>query len=312
MREVPKPAQLVIAGAGREESQLRQLAIQFGIATRTRFLGFQSDVLPWMQAADAFVLASRWEGLPMSLLEASACGLPAVATDVPGSREIVVHGETGYLTPADDSLALRGAMMRMMHQAPESRTAMGDAARRRVLEWFSLDTVLDRWEEMYLELLERRPHPARWGHGTPSGDRQYRKHAISKPPTTESTRRRRNSTVRNTACSDVDEPDRLRPDETRLSIASNSACSTAGASGKAPDLGSTAHQKSCTRSLVCEVDATVRVGIKRGGDLREAGRTHHRWLCSESSPARRFRRKTDTRSRRSEVPCSVNHLRIES
>ena len=125
MMEVPSEAHLVIAGAGPEEIALRRLAIQFGIESRVRFLGFQPDVLQWMQAADGFVLSSRWEGLSMSLLEAGACALPAVATDVAGTREILVHGETGFLAQAGDRLALRGAMTRMMRLDVEARAGDG-------------------------------------------------------------------------------------------------------------------------------------------------------------------------------------------
>jgi glycosyltransferase involved in cell wall biosynthesis len=163
MMEVPKTAHLVIAGAGPLEGQLRRLSIQFGLESRVRFLGFEPDVLPWMQAADAFVLSSRWEGLPMSLLEAGACALPVVATDVAGSHEVVVHGKTGLLAAPGDSLALRGAMTRMMRLAQEERAEMGNQARRRILEHFSLDAVLDRWEGLYRELLATDPRPARWG-----------------------------------------------------------------------------------------------------------------------------------------------------
>jgi glycosyltransferase involved in cell wall biosynthesis len=152
MREIPKPAHLLIAGAGPEEGSLRRLAVQFGIESRVRFLGFQPDVLPWMQAADAFVLSSRWEGLPVSLLEAGACALPAVATDVPGTREVLVNRRTGILASPRDTLALRSAMQQMMHLAPEARAATGLHARNRVIEHFSLVRALDRWETLYLHL----------------------------------------------------------------------------------------------------------------------------------------------------------------
>ena len=153
MTELPSAVHLAIAGAGAEEISLRQLAIRFGIDTRVRFLGFQPDVLPWMQAADAFVLSSRWEGLPMSLLEAGACALPSVATDVAGSREVIVHGETGFLASPGETLALSSAMKRVMCLEPEVRVAMGDRARRRVVEKFTLNTALDRWEKLYQDLL---------------------------------------------------------------------------------------------------------------------------------------------------------------
>ena len=162
MTEVPRKARLVIAGAGPDEDRLRRMAIEHAVETRVRFLGFQPDVLPWMQAADAFVLSSRWEGLPMSLLEAGACGLPAVVTDVPGSREIIEHGRNGFLASAGDIPGLAAAMTRMMRLPPGERATMGTDARRRVLAQFSLDAVLDRWEGLYRELLESHLRPARW------------------------------------------------------------------------------------------------------------------------------------------------------
>ena len=91
----------------------------------------------------------------MSLLEAGACGLPAVATGVAGTREVLVHGESGFLATPGDSLALRGAMSRMMRLDAAARADMGENARRRVVERFSLNVVVDRWEALYRELLER-------------------------------------------------------------------------------------------------------------------------------------------------------------
>jgi glycosyltransferase involved in cell wall biosynthesis len=116
-----------------------------------------------MQAADGFVLSSCWEGLPMSLLEAAACALPTVASDVPGTREVIVDGKTGWLTLAGDPTALGEAMTRMMGTSPKKRNAMGQRARQRVIELYSLEGVLERWEALYGELLKRNPRPIRWG-----------------------------------------------------------------------------------------------------------------------------------------------------
>ena len=78
-----------------------------------------------MQAADGFVLCSRWEGLPMALLEAGACGVPTVATDVPGTREAVMDGQTGLLAAPGNGMALEGAMSRMMRMSAEERREDG-------------------------------------------------------------------------------------------------------------------------------------------------------------------------------------------
>jgi glycosyltransferase involved in cell wall biosynthesis len=163
MVEAPEAARLVIAGSGPMESELRRLSTELGLESRVQFLGFEPNVLRWMLAADGFVLSSRWEGLPMVILEAAACAVPSVATDVPGTREVIVDGLTGLLATAGSAPALQGAMARMMQMPPEERRAMGDRARQFVLERFSLDAALDRWEALYANLLQRNPRPLRWG-----------------------------------------------------------------------------------------------------------------------------------------------------
>jgi glycosyltransferase involved in cell wall biosynthesis len=86
-----------------------------------------------------------------------------VATDVPGSREVIVDGQTGALAAADSVEALHGAMIQMMRLPTGERLAIGLRARLRVLERFSLTSVLDQWEALYASLLERNPRPQRWG-----------------------------------------------------------------------------------------------------------------------------------------------------
>jgi glycosyltransferase involved in cell wall biosynthesis len=164
MVEVREPARLFIAGAGPLESELHRLSNHLGLQTRVKFVGFQPDVRRWMQAADGFVLSSRLEGLPMSLLEAAACAVPVVATDVPGTREAILDGQTGLLASAASASALRDAMNRMTQAQPHERNAMGQRARHFVVERFSLDSMLDQWEALYADLLHRHPQPRRWDH----------------------------------------------------------------------------------------------------------------------------------------------------
>jgi glycosyltransferase involved in cell wall biosynthesis len=164
MARLGEPARLLIAGRGPLESELFRLVSQLGLDRRVRLLGFQPELRRWMQAADGFVLSSRCEGLPMGLLEAAACALPAVATDAPGTPEVLVDGQTGWLTPVGDSAALAESMMRMMRTPPEARRAMGERARQLAIERFSLEAILDCWEALYGDLLQRNPRPARWGH----------------------------------------------------------------------------------------------------------------------------------------------------
>ena len=156
MARTPDKARLLVLGAGPLDGELKELAEQLGLQKRVHFAGFEPNVVRWMRAADGFVLSSRYEGLPMVLLEAGACGVPVVATDVPGTREVVVDGETGWLAPAGDPQELAKTMMKLMRMPLDARHAMGERARRHVAEYFSLEAVLDRWERLYAELLERK------------------------------------------------------------------------------------------------------------------------------------------------------------
>ncbi len=163
---VPRPGHLLVLGTGPLAGELKQLATRLGLGERVEFAGFEPQVKRWMQAADGFVLSSRREGLPMVLLEAGACGVPVVATDVPGTREVIVDGETGWLAPAGDPERLATAMSWLMHTSPGERRAMGQRARQHVIRNFSLETVLDRWEQLYGELLERKSPNRRKGPAT--------------------------------------------------------------------------------------------------------------------------------------------------
>jgi glycosyltransferase involved in cell wall biosynthesis len=156
MAAVSPPARLVIAGDGPLLQNLARMVSRLGLHERVKFLGFEPNVKRWFQAADGFVLSSRWEGLPMALLEAAACALPAVATDVPGSREVVLDGETGTLVPPADASALAWAMTDLMRTSPEERRRMGACARQRAMEQFSLEACFDRWDELYCALLSGR------------------------------------------------------------------------------------------------------------------------------------------------------------
>ena len=160
---LPGGPRLQIVGSGPEELVLRSLAAQLKIEARVEFVGFRSDVYRLLRAADAFVHSSKWEGLPMGVLEAAAAGLPVVATDGPGTREAMQPGDTGILVQVGDAAALANAMSEVMAMPGEERTAMGACGRRFVEQRFSLAVVVDQWERLYAELLQSHPKPSRWG-----------------------------------------------------------------------------------------------------------------------------------------------------
>lgn len=141
---------VLIAGDGSERVKLCAQASDLGLgAGIVRFLGVRDDIPDLMAAADGFVLPSRWEGLPLVLLEAASAGLPIVASAVGGNAEVVVDKETGFLVAADDEQALGRAMVRMADLPVDERRRMGMLGRQLVRERYALNAVVDTWLELY-------------------------------------------------------------------------------------------------------------------------------------------------------------------
>lgn len=114
-----------------------------GLGERLRLLGMREDVPALLAAADIFVLASHFEGLPMSVIEAMLCALPVVACDIRGPREQVIDGETGFLVPMGNVDALATAL-RQLTENPAQRAAMGAAGRARAVRHYVEADVLTR------------------------------------------------------------------------------------------------------------------------------------------------------------------------
>lgn len=145
---------LLMVGEGPLRQEMEAYARKEGLGEEVQFLGRREDVPDLMNAADAYVMSSAWEGLPMVLLEAAASGLPIVATDVGGNAQIVRQQETGELVPAGDSVALAAAMARLMDLPRQVRQQWGKAGATHVRRTFGLDEVVDQWERLYTELYE--------------------------------------------------------------------------------------------------------------------------------------------------------------
>ncbi|WP_186010846.1 glycosyltransferase family 4 protein [Burkholderia gladioli] len=111
------------------------------------YLGEAHDVRPHIAAADCVVLPSYREGVPRTLMEASAMCRPIVATDVPGCRDVVDDGETGLLCTARDSASLAGKMAAMLDMPAEARRAMGERGRQKVLREFDEANVVERYRQ---------------------------------------------------------------------------------------------------------------------------------------------------------------------
>ena len=127
---------ILLVGDGDLREKLLAQAHTSGLDGHLRFLGFRSDIPDLLAASDFFVLPSLWEGLSMALVEAMASGLPVIATEVSGTRQVMVAGETGLLVPPGDSQRLKEAMIQLLSDSARAR-AMGVAGLKRVEEYFS-------------------------------------------------------------------------------------------------------------------------------------------------------------------------------
>lgn len=128
-------------------------ARRLGLEDRIVFTGFRLDVPDLLSEIAISVLPTLSEGLSNTILESMAAGVPVVATAVGGNPEAVEHGVTGLLVPPRDSRQLAGAIASLLENPDLART-LGEAARRRVAERFSLDVMVRRTESLYEQLLE--------------------------------------------------------------------------------------------------------------------------------------------------------------
>jgi glycosyltransferase involved in cell wall biosynthesis len=143
--------ELWLVGDGEESAALKNQARADGIEEKVRFLGFRDDVPMLLHRADVFVSASHGEGMPLTLLEAMAAGLPAVASDVVGNRDVVEHEQTGFLFPVADPEQGACAVVRLAQDASLyedcSRTA-----HQRALDRYSVEVMCERINAVYEEV----------------------------------------------------------------------------------------------------------------------------------------------------------------
>jgi glycosyltransferase involved in cell wall biosynthesis len=146
-------ARLAIAGEGRMRAQIEQIVYNAGLQNAVSFLGLRDDVPILLNACDALVVASAWEGGPLVLLEAGAAERPVVSTRVGAAPEIVVPGRTGLLVSPNDSASLAKAMSELMELGPETLNTMGTQARRHVIDRYSLASIHDQYRQLYEQVL---------------------------------------------------------------------------------------------------------------------------------------------------------------
>jgi glycosyltransferase involved in cell wall biosynthesis len=145
---------LVLVGDGLDRARIEAEIDRVNVKDRCRITGMQMEVLPRLRAMDVFCLSSDTEGLSISLLEAGACGLPCVVTDVGGNAEIVADGLSGCVVPQGGESALAAALERLASDT-DLRRKMGLEARKTVERRYSLTAMVDAYKRLYVSACRR-------------------------------------------------------------------------------------------------------------------------------------------------------------
>ena len=152
IKQYPDASVVFIGGGANQflsfESKLREEVRQRGLDEVIMFTGYVSNVADYLQACDYFLFPSESEGMPNALLEAVACGLPAVATRIGGNTDIINDDQLGYLIPVGDEQALLKSVLALLQDSAKAE-AMGRAMRLRIEELFALDVMLGSYAEMF-------------------------------------------------------------------------------------------------------------------------------------------------------------------
>jgi glycosyltransferase involved in cell wall biosynthesis len=157
---------LVLVGQGFEgdpensEPEVRRFVLEHGLGASVRMLGYRADVHDVLRLLDVFCLVSRKEGLPLSLIEAMAAGLPVVGTDIEGIRQALTPEVNGLAVAPDDVGGLTDALERLVRDA-RLRRRLGAASRRAAVQRFSLDRCVGQTEQLFRSVLTRAPAMAR-------------------------------------------------------------------------------------------------------------------------------------------------------
>lgn len=155
LRAAIPDAHLVLVGDGPSRDELRGLVAQLGVEDSVHFAGYQAEPERFLQIMNVFALTSGMEGLPLSILEAWAVGLPVVASAVGGVPDLIAEGEDGFLFPSGDEEKLAAILADLLRN-PERARQIGNAARRKVTEQYDLRRMADDYDREYRELLGNR------------------------------------------------------------------------------------------------------------------------------------------------------------
>jgi glycosyltransferase involved in cell wall biosynthesis len=142
---------LALIGEGELRPQLEELAKQLEVQERVIFVGKVVDVAPYLHRMDLFVLPSLWEGLPTVLLESMACGVPVIATDIPGTRELIQDKMNGWLVPPRDTEALAKSICNILDNPKQRKHIIGKT--HSILGKYNITLISAKYERLFQNLL---------------------------------------------------------------------------------------------------------------------------------------------------------------
>lgn len=145
---------LLIFGDGPERNRLERFTWQLGVDDRVHWMGHRQDVARWLPHFDCFWITSGYEGQSNALMEAMACGVPVVASDIPGNRDLVIDQQTGLLFPVGHRAQL-AALTRQLLEQPHWARQLGQAGQARLLQEFSLERMVGRYMDLYRRTVQR-------------------------------------------------------------------------------------------------------------------------------------------------------------
>lgn len=157
LRQSDPRAYFLIAGEGPQRTELEIFARETEAFPHVRFLGHRADASSLLHLADLFWLASEFEGMSNSLMEAMACGKPVIVSDIPPNRELVEHERSGYVVNLGDSVGFSQYTERLIQDDELSRR-LGEAARDRMVSEFSTRMMVRRYSELILDEVQRHRH----------------------------------------------------------------------------------------------------------------------------------------------------------
>jgi len=137
----------LIVGTGEDELKLKKMVKELSLQNKVSFLGFRKDIPELLTVSDVFILTSRREGLPKAILEAMAVGLPIIATNVRGNRDLVLNGKNGLLVSLDDVDQTATAIEQLMG-SKDLRNAMGEKSKELVGQ-YDLQSIIPLMERIY-------------------------------------------------------------------------------------------------------------------------------------------------------------------